>query len=186
MSLVCSWNEVGDVLCQSFLKPIKFRSAPKGRQQMGETGFCKNLRFSAVSCENLRFPAVFCVNLRLPNPLKRASRKSAKICKNLRKCAFRVRFLPFAVSLWRASTFCTRPLWRMPKPGEKKESPLEKIQAIQSTPKLADVCPLSLSNLSWKWVPKNLLRLFLRNNLAGLKITSKATNDLKRLFLALF
>ena len=77
-----------------------FRSAPKGRQQMGETGFCKNLRFSAVSCENLRFPAVFCANLRLPNPLiYRASRKSAKICKNLRKCAFRVRFLPFAVSL---------------------------------------------------------------------------------------
>ena len=76
------------------------RSAPKGRQQMGETGFCKNLRFSAVSCENLRFPAVFCANLRLPNPLiYRANRKSAKICKNLRKCAFRVRFLPFAVSL---------------------------------------------------------------------------------------
>ena len=78
----------------------KIRSAPKGRQQMGETGFCKNLRFSAVSCENLRFPAVFCENVRLPNPLiYRASRKSAKICKNLRKCAFRVRFLPFAVSL---------------------------------------------------------------------------------------
>ena len=76
------------------------RSAPRGRQQMGETGFCENLRFSAVSCENLRFPAVFCANLRLPNPLiYRASRKSAKICKNLRKCAFRVRFLPFAVSL---------------------------------------------------------------------------------------
>ena len=67
---------------------------------MGETGFCKNLRFPSVSCENLRFPAVFCANLRLPNPLiYKASRKSAKICKNLRKCAFRVRFLPFAVSL---------------------------------------------------------------------------------------
>ena len=77
------------------------RRAPKGGQQMGESGFCKNLRFSAVSCENLRFPAVFCANLRLPNPLiYRASRKSAKICKNLRKCAFWVRFLPFAV--WRA------------------------------------------------------------------------------------
>ena len=77
-----------------------FRSAPKGRQQMGETGFCKNLRFSAVSCENLRFPAVFCANLRLPNPLiYRASRISVKICKNLQKCAFQVRFLPFAVSL---------------------------------------------------------------------------------------
>ena len=67
---------------------------------MGQTGFCKNLRFSAVSCKNLRFPAVFCANLRLPNPLiYRASRKAAKICKNLRKCALRVRFLPFAVSL---------------------------------------------------------------------------------------
>ena len=67
---------------------------------MGETGFCKNLRFSAVSCENLRFPAVFCANPRLPNPLiYRARRKSAKICKNLRKCAFRFWFLPFAVSL---------------------------------------------------------------------------------------
>ena len=84
---------------------------------MGETGFCKNLRFSAVSCENLRFPAVFCANLRLPSPLiYRASRKSAKICKNLRKCPFRVRFLPFAVSLlarpdkkW-VSTPCLRTL----------------------------------------------------------------------------
>ena len=67
---------------------------------MGETGFCENLWFSAVSCENLRFPAVFCENLPPPNPLIcRASRKSAKICKNLRKCAFWVRFLPFAVSL---------------------------------------------------------------------------------------
>ena len=58
---------------------------------------------AAVFCgflQNLRFPAIFCANLRLPNPLiYRASRKSAKICKNLRKCAFRVRFLPFAVSL---------------------------------------------------------------------------------------
>ena len=66
------------------LKENKFRSAPKGRQQMGETGFCKTLRFSAVSCENLRFPAVFCANLRLPNPLiYRAGRKSAKICENV-------------------------------------------------------------------------------------------------------
>ena len=90
---------------------LQFRSAPKGRQQMGETGFCENLRFSAVSCENLRFPAVFCANQRLPNPLiYRASRKSAKICKNLRKCAFRVRFL---------SPFCCLPFlegyYRVPK-----------------------------------------------------------------------
>ena len=77
------------------------RSAPKGRQQMGETGFCKNLRFSAVSCEILRFPAVFCANLRLPNPLiYRASRKSAKICKNLRKkMCVPGPVSPFAVSL---------------------------------------------------------------------------------------
>ena len=84
------------------------RSARKGRQQMGETGFCKNLRFSAVSCENLRFPAVFCANLQLPNPLiYRVSRESAKICKNLRKCAFRVRFSPFCClpfsAPWRVS-----------------------------------------------------------------------------------
>ena len=39
---------------------------------MGETGFCENLQFSAVSCESLRFPAVFCANLRLPNPLPKA------------------------------------------------------------------------------------------------------------------
>ena len=37
------------------------RSALKGRQQMGEIGFCKNLRFSAVSCEKfLRFSAQIC------------------------------------------------------------------------------------------------------------------------------
>ena len=34
--------------------------------------------------------------------------------------------------------------------------------------------------------PKNLLRLFLRNNLARLKITSEAKNNPKRLFLTLF
>ena len=57
---------------------------------MGETGFCKNLRFSAVSCENLRFPAQIC-DSQVPGFTERAE--------NLRKCAFRVRFLPFAVSL---------------------------------------------------------------------------------------
>ena len=83
-------------------QPPQFRSAPKGRQQMGETGFCKNLRFSAVSCENLRFPAVFCANLRLPNPLiYRASRKSAKICENVRSgSGFSLLLSPF----WRALT----------------------------------------------------------------------------------
>ena len=34
--------------------------------------------------------------------------------------------------------------------------------------------------------PKNLLRLFFRNNLTGLKITSEIKNNLKGLFLALF
>ena len=68
---------------------------------MGETGFCKNLRFSAVSCDNLRFPAVFCANLRLPNPLiYRASRKSAKICKKSAKMCVPGPVSPsFAVSL---------------------------------------------------------------------------------------
>ena len=72
-------------------------SAPKRETANGRNRF---LQKSAVSCENLRFPAVFCANLRLPNPLiYRARRESAKICKNLRNCAFRVWFLPFAVSL---------------------------------------------------------------------------------------
>ena len=79
-----------------------FRSAPKGRQQMGETSFCKNLRFSA---ENLRFPAVFCANLRLPNPLtcraSRKQRKSAKICENVRSgSGFSLSLSPF----WRTLT----------------------------------------------------------------------------------
>ena len=74
---------------------------------MGETGFCKNLRFPAVSCENLRFPAVICANLRLPNPLiyraSRKSRKSAKISeKNVRSgSGFSLLLSPF----WRFSDF---------------------------------------------------------------------------------
>ena len=61
------------------------RSAPKGRQQMGETGFCKNLRFSAVSCENLRFSAQIC-DSRIPWFTERAEnqRRSAKICESVR------------------------------------------------------------------------------------------------------
>ena len=76
-----------------------------GARQKGDSKWenplsAKICGFSAVSCKNLRFPAVFCANLQLPTPLiYRASRKSAKICNNLRSCAFRVRFLPFAVSL---------------------------------------------------------------------------------------
>ena len=65
-SLVCRghpWPKSG--ICQEKAKKSNkqqktasnFRSAPKGRQQMEETGFCQNLRFSAVSCENLRFHA---------------------------------------------------------------------------------------------------------------------------------
>ena len=34
----------------------------------------------------------------------------------------------------------------------------------------------------WRTYPKNLLRLFLRNNLTRLKITSEVKNRLKRLF----
>ena len=76
-----------------------------GARQKGDSKWekpvsAKICSFLRKSCENLRFPAVFCANLRLPNPLiYKASRKSAKICKNLRECALRVRFLPFAVSL---------------------------------------------------------------------------------------
>ena len=100
---------------------------------MGETGFCKNLQFSAVSCENLRFPAVFCANLRLPNPLiYRASRKSAKICKNLRKCAFRVRFLPFAVSLLARPVFCKT--WWTFRPRKKIFTPPPQIPQTSSRP----------------------------------------------------
>ena len=66
---------------------------------MGQTGFCKNLRFPAVFCENLRFPAVFCENLRLHNA---GIARKAKISKNLRKsaknCEFRA-FVPFSLSL---------------------------------------------------------------------------------------
>ena len=69
-----------------------------GARQKGDSKWEKPV--SAKICGFLRFPAAFCANLRLPNPwIYRASRKSAKIRKNLRKCAFRVRFLPFAVSL---------------------------------------------------------------------------------------
>ena len=55
---------------------------------MGRTGFCKNLRVSAVPCENLRFPVVFCENLHLRNavvPRKSENlRKPAKMCQKLR------------------------------------------------------------------------------------------------------
>ena len=99
----CSQTSAGKTAWTSAGYPAPNRSAPKGRQQMGETGFCKNLRFSAVSCANLRFPAVFCANLRLPNPLiYRANQwKSAKICENVRSgSGFSLLLSPF----WRALT----------------------------------------------------------------------------------
>ena len=83
--------------------PTLSRSAPKGRQQMGETSF---LRKSAVSCENLRFPAVFCANLRLPKCLDLQSEpKSAKICENVRSgSGFSLLLSPFCASLLSAPT----------------------------------------------------------------------------------
>ena len=66
---------------------------------MGQTGFCKNLRFSAVFCENLRFPAVFCENLRLQNAvIPRKSENQQKSAKISEKCEFRA-FVPFSLSL---------------------------------------------------------------------------------------
>ena len=63
---------------------------------MGQTGFCKNLRFAAVFCENLRFPAKICAPEMLSFPGK------AKISKNLQKsaknCEFQS-FVPFSLSL---------------------------------------------------------------------------------------
>ena len=68
---------------------------------MGETGFCK--KKNAVFYGFLRKSAVFCGFLRksaTPKSLDLQSEpKISEICKNLRKCAFQVRFLPFAVSL---------------------------------------------------------------------------------------
>ena len=63
---------------------------------MGQTGFCKNLRFSAVFCENLRFPAVFCENLRLQNAV--IPRKSENQQKSAKISEFRA-FVPFSLSL---------------------------------------------------------------------------------------
>ena len=60
---------------------------------MGQTGFCENLRVSAVFCENLRFPAVFGKILRLRNAV--IPRKS----KNQRKTPNSVPFVPFSLSL---------------------------------------------------------------------------------------
>ena len=69
-----------------------------GARQKGDSKWEKPVSAkSAVSCENLRVPAVFCANLRLPNPLiYRASRKSAKICENVRsESGFSLLLSPF-------------------------------------------------------------------------------------------
>ena len=79
---------------------------------MGQTGFCENLRFSAVFCENLRFPAVFCENLCLRNaiiPRKSENlQKSAKICEKLR---IRLGLFPFSLSLLIPLEFGLQFLW---------------------------------------------------------------------------
>ena len=63
---------------------------------MGQTGFCENLRFSAVS-------AKICGFLRKSAPPKcyksQEERKSAKISENLRKTANLAPFVPFSLSL---------------------------------------------------------------------------------------
>ena len=74
---------------------------------MGQTGFCENLRFSAVSCENSR---VSCENSRFPAKIRGFLRFSAKICaskmlqfpgklrNSAKNCEFRA-FVPFSLSL---------------------------------------------------------------------------------------
>ena len=64
--------------------PEKIGKIPEiGARQKGDGKWEKPV--SAKICRFLRFPAKIC-----------ASRKSAKICNNLRKCAFRVRFKAFS------------------------------------------------------------------------------------------
>ena len=68
----------------------------KGTNQMGQTGFCEDLRFSAVFCENLRFPAVFCENLRSQDTV--IPRKSENLQKSAKICEL-APFVPFSLSL---------------------------------------------------------------------------------------
>ena len=93
-------------------KRVVNREELKGTNQMGQTGFCENLRFPAVSCENLRFPAVFCENLHLRSAvIPRKSKnlqKSAKICE---KTANSARFVPFSLSLLTPLEWCFQD-WR--------------------------------------------------------------------------
>ena len=80
-----------------------YRSAPKGRQQMGRNRFlqksavfCGFLRISAVSCVS----CVICANLRLPNPLiYRAIGDRERGGSNLRKLEGGVRIFNFRGSL---------------------------------------------------------------------------------------
>ena len=63
---------------------------------MGETGFCNNLRKSAVSCENLRFPAV---SAQICDSQILDLQSEPKISKNLRSgSGFSLLLSPF----WRA------------------------------------------------------------------------------------
>ena len=77
---------------QLFAKTNVIREELKGTNSMGQPGFCKNLRVSAVFCESLRFLAVFCKNLRFRNaviPSKSENlQNSAKNCKFGSVCPF--------------------------------------------------------------------------------------------------
>ena len=82
---------------------------------MGQTDFCKNLRFLAVFCKNLRFPAVLCENLHLRsavNPRKSENlQKSAKICGKLQKIRFGLSYFPkdpAVLKILRRSKFALR------------------------------------------------------------------------------
>ena len=80
-----------------------FGARLKGRHQMGETGFCKNLRFPAKICGFLRFSAQIC-DSQIPWFTERAEnqRKSAKICEKVRSgSGFSLLLSPF----WHALTF---------------------------------------------------------------------------------
>ena len=59
---------------------------------MGQTGFCKIMRFPAVFCEDLWFPAVFCDTLHLRNAVFPGK---TKISKNHRKSTKTANSTPF-------------------------------------------------------------------------------------------
>ena len=59
------------------------RAELKGTNYMGQTGFCKNLRFSAKICGFLRFSAKICASQMLEFP-----GKSENLQKSAKKCEF--------------------------------------------------------------------------------------------------